>query len=78
MLINCQMMDKGGSGYLGLVEFLPDGKTLQFKTYSPYLDKYLTDDEHQFTLDVPPPPSAHYSRGSRIMCAPAPDYALRA
>jgi hypothetical protein len=56
ILINCQMMEKAGSGYLRLMEFLPDGKTVQCKTYSPYLDKYLTDDEHQFTLEVPPAP----------------------
>lgn len=50
ILLNCQSWPGGGSGYLGLVEFLPDGKTIQFKTYSTTLDKYMTDDDHQFTL----------------------------
>ena len=53
ILLNCQSYPGGGSGYLGLVEFLPDGKTIQFKTYSTTLDKYLTDDDHQFTLPTP-------------------------
>jgi hypothetical protein len=53
ILLNCQSYPGGGLGYLGLLEFLPDGKTIQFKTYSPTLDKYLTDDDHQFTLPTP-------------------------
>jgi hypothetical protein len=53
ILLNCQSRPEGGSGYLGLMEFLPDGKTIQFKTYSTSLDKYLTDDDHQYTLPVP-------------------------
>lgn len=49
---NYQMRPSGGEGYLRLVEFLPDGRTVQVKTYSPYLDAYLTSPEHQFTLDI--------------------------
>jgi hypothetical protein len=40
----------GGSGYLRLLEFLPDGKTVRVKAYSPVLDKYLTDPRNQFDL----------------------------
>ena len=40
------------TGYLRLLEFLPDGRTVQVKTYSPKLDKYMTDDAQQFTLRV--------------------------
>lgn len=57
ILLNCQSYPEGGSGYLGLVEFLPDGKSLQFKTYSTTSGKYMTDDDHQFTLQAPPAPS---------------------
>jgi len=39
-------------GYIRLMEFLPDGKTLQVKTYSPHLDKHLTDPNQQFVLSV--------------------------
>ena len=44
----------GGSGYLRLVEFQPDGTSVQFRTYSPVLDQYLTDDANQFTLAIEP------------------------
>lgn len=53
ILLNCQSYPDGGSGYLGLVEFLPGGKNLQFRTYSTTMDKYMTDDDHQFTLRLP-------------------------
>lgn len=56
ILANYQMRAQGGEGYMRLVEFLPDGKTVQVKTYSPLLDKYLTDPLQQFTLDLPPAP----------------------
>jgi hypothetical protein len=55
ILANYQFRAQGGEGYLRLVEFLPDGKTVQVKTYSPYLDQYLTDDQQQFVLELPPP-----------------------
>ena len=54
LLANYQMRPQGGEGYLRLMEFLPDGKTVQVKTYSPYLDEYLTDDQQQFVLELPP------------------------
>ncbi|MBN1422607.1 MAG: metallophosphoesterase [Planctomycetes bacterium] len=46
---------RGGSAYLRLLEFLPDGKTVQVKTFSPALDRYMTDPENQFTfaLELP-------------------------
>jgi calcineurin-like phosphoesterase family protein len=39
-------------GYIRLLEFLPDGKTIQVKTYSPHLDKHLTDSDQQFVLSL--------------------------
>ncbi len=56
ILADFQGYPHGGDGYLRLMEFLPDGKTVQVKTYSTLLDKYLTDDRQQFTLDLPPAP----------------------
>ena len=41
-------------GYIRLLEFLPDGKTIQVKTYSPHLDKHMTDSDQQFTLSIEP------------------------
>jgi Calcineurin-like phosphoesterase len=43
------------TGYIRLLEFLPDGKTVQVKTYSPKLDEYMTDDTQQFTLQIKTP-----------------------
>lgn len=52
MLINYQMRSLGGEAYMRLLEFRPDGKTLRVKAYSPLYDKYLTEDDHSFTLDL--------------------------
>jgi 3',5'-cyclic AMP phosphodiesterase CpdA len=51
-LVNYQMLPEGGQGYLRLVEFLPDGRTVQFRSYSPSLDQYKTDDQNQFIVDL--------------------------
>lgn len=37
MLANYQMLPEGGQGWLRLIELLPDGETIQVKTYSPVL-----------------------------------------
>jgi hypothetical protein len=52
MLVNYQMNPEGGEGFLRLLEFLPDGKTLQVKAYSPSLNQFRTDPQNQFTLDL--------------------------
>ncbi|MFG0265467.1 MAG: metallophosphoesterase [Rhodopirellula sp. JB055] len=52
MLANYQMLHEGGDGWMRLIELLPDGKTIQVRTYSPVLKKYKTDPEHQFTLPL--------------------------
>jgi len=41
-------------GWIRLLEFHPDGRTVQVKTFSPYLDKQMTDEDQQFVLDVAP------------------------
>ena len=55
MLVNFQMHTRGGDAFLRLIEFLPDGKTVQVKTYSPDLKTYKTDLANQFTLTLDPP-----------------------
>ena len=55
MLVNYQMKTLGGEGFLRLVEFLPDGRTVQVKAYSPFRGTYKTDPENQFTLTLEPP-----------------------
>jgi len=54
MLANYQMLHEGGDGWLRLIEILPDGETVQVKTYSPVLDQYNTDPQHQFQLRLQP------------------------
>ena len=54
-------------GYLRRLEFLPDGKTVQVRTYSPALKQTLTSEleEFQFTLKladaIPRSPKSHHS-----------------
>jgi len=54
MLVNYQTWPEGGQGYLRLVEFLPDGRTVQVRDYSPVLDKYQTEPQRQFVLELAP------------------------
>ena len=53
MLSNYQFRSLGGEGYLRLLRFLEDGRTVVVTSYSPLLDRYLTepDQSFQFTLD---------------------------
>jgi len=52
MLANFQMRKLGGEGYLRLLEFRPDGKTIQVKSYSPLHDRFLLDEDQHFTLEL--------------------------
>lgn len=54
MLVNYQMQEEGGEGYLRLIEFLPDGKTVHVKCFSPSTGMYKTDPQNQFTLALNP------------------------
>ena len=50
MLVNFQMRPLGGESWLRLLEFLPDGETIQVKTYCPLYEKYETGPESQFII----------------------------
>lgn len=52
ILSDFQFLPLGGEGYLTLLEFLPDGKTVQLKNYSPHYDNYLTGPTQQYTLKI--------------------------
>jgi hypothetical protein len=52
MLANYQFRELGGEGYLRLLEFRPDGKTVQVKSYSPLYDRYLTAPDQQFSFVI--------------------------
>jgi hypothetical protein len=52
MLVDYQVRQLGGEAYLRILEFLPDGKTVHVKSYSPLYDKYLTDPANQFSFEL--------------------------
>jgi hypothetical protein len=52
MLSNYQFRNLGGEGYMRLLEFKPDGKTVQVSTYSPLYDSYLTDADQSYSLTL--------------------------
>lgn len=41
-----------GGGYFRLLHFLPDRRSIQVKTYSPWLDQWLTEPNQQFEMTV--------------------------
>lgn len=63
MLFNAQWAPRGGNGWMRLLEFLPDGKTVRVKTLSPHLMKteedkskaWKTGADMQFDLVLPSP-----------------------
>lgn len=54
MLVNYQIRPLGGEGYLRILEFQPDGRTVHVKSYSPLYDKYLGDKANQFSFKLDP------------------------
>jgi hypothetical protein len=38
----------GGGAFLRLLQFLPDRRTVRVRSYSPWLDEWLTDADQQF------------------------------
>jgi hypothetical protein len=54
MLCDYEKLRGGGMGYLRLLEFLPDGKTVQVRTYSPALKQTLTSELEEFRFTLKP------------------------
>lgn len=52
MLADYQSRENGGSGYMRIWEFSPSTQTVTVRTYSPTLDKFETDENSEFTIDV--------------------------
>ncbi len=50
ILADYQSRSNGGDGWLRLMEIDPSTKSMNVKTYSPWLNKYETDANSQFTL----------------------------
>lgn len=52
MAVNYQRRSIGGGAWMRLLEFLPDGKTVQARTYSPLYERHKTDEQNQFTITL--------------------------
>lgn len=52
MLVNYQMLDIGGGAWLRILEFQADGKTIEVKDYSPLYEKFNTEPDNQFTINI--------------------------
>lgn len=52
VLVNFQMKPKGGDGWLRLLEFHPDGKTVQVYDYSPVLNQRNESKQNLFQLSL--------------------------
>lgn len=50
ILSDYQELEKGGNGFLRIFEFFPSENKIDVKTYSPYLDKYKTDENSEFVI----------------------------
>ena len=50
ILADYQAYTNGGNGYLRILTVKPALNQISVQTYSPYLDKYLTDNHNQFTV----------------------------
>jgi hypothetical protein len=50
LLANYQTRAEGGEGYMRLIEFLPDAKTIKVRSYSPSVKMCKVADDQQFTL----------------------------
>jgi hypothetical protein len=56
MFLNSQFETLGGDGWIRLIEFLQDGKTVRVRTYSPFQDLYRTGPDYNFTFQLTPLP----------------------
>ncbi len=52
ILANYQMRAMGGSGYLRILEFQPDGKKVRMKAYSPIYDRYIPRPDHSYEFEI--------------------------
>jgi hypothetical protein len=55
MLSNYQGLTNGGNGYLRILTVQPSLNRISVKTYSPYLNLFLTDSRNKFTINLHKP-----------------------
>lgn len=75
ILANYQFNAQGGQGDMRVLEFKPDGETVVVRTYSPSLDRYNTNADQQFTLNMnlipaPPEPLGHSMAANLVASGP--------
>jgi hypothetical protein len=56
MFFNTQFETHGGDGWLRVLEFLEDGRTVRVRTYSPFWDMHRTHSDFAFTFQLSPIP----------------------
>ncbi len=52
LLVNFQMRPQGGDGWLRLLEFQPDGKTVKVSDYSPTRKQRNESPQNQFVMGI--------------------------
>lgn len=57
MFFNTQFETFGGGGWMRIVEFLNDGKTVRVRTYSPFYDMTRPHPEFEFEFQISPLPT---------------------
>ncbi|MBL9165094.1 MAG: lamin tail domain-containing protein [Planctomycetaceae bacterium] len=61
MVFNSQFETNGGNGWIRVLEFLNDRKTVHVRTYSPLLDLYRTDAANDFFFTLTELPRVEYA-----------------
>ena len=66
LLADYQDFENGGNGYLRILRFSPSQDKIYVSTYSPYLNRYMTDGNNQFSLyfDMT---QAHYTLETNVV-----------
>lgn len=73
MLFNTQFENYGGNGWLRVLEFLDDGRTVRVRTYSPFHDLEKTDAANSFEYTISPLLPGDYNDDGRVDAA---DYSV--
>lgn len=52
MLVDYQGNGHGGNGFMRLLKYYPEENKMEAKTYSPYLNRYETDSDSNYIIDL--------------------------
>ena len=65
MLADYQERASGGEGWLRILRFVPADNKVYVQTYSPWLNRFETDADSEFTLDYPDGRAPSRNAGTR-------------